>query len=240
MPWLLKGASWNFIARFFIPWNFRFFIPWNFKHVSSKTHENISKWQSSQRGETKHNRAFLKKDDQGTGSLWWNASIPMRMTMIIAVIIMVMVMNMTKKMQDEWLQLLYDYETYKSFWWPIKGTVSRDICFFHESSSPKPLKITQGKFRIFRNLRRYSQVKVHHRYQWRRWQIATGINDTGGKQWEQFQTADNLKWTWRKKYIYMLTLLPKGVQKKQWKLSWFFAPWAANISANFRKNSKRP
>jgi hypothetical protein len=71
---MLKGASWSFIARFFIPWNFRFFIPWNFKHVSSKTHENISKWQSSQRGETKHNRAFLKKGDQGTGSLWWNAS----------------------------------------------------------------------------------------------------------------------------------------------------------------------
>jgi hypothetical protein len=29
-----------------------------------------------------------------------------------------------------------------------------------------------------------------------------------------YQTADNLKWAWRKKFIYMLTLLPKGVQKK--------------------------
>jgi hypothetical protein len=38
--------------------------------------------------------------------------------------------------------------------------------FFHESSSPKPLKITLGSFRIFpENSRRYSQVKVHHQRQ---------------------------------------------------------------------------
>jgi hypothetical protein len=36
--------------------------------------------------------------------------------------------------------------------------------FFHESSSPKPLKITLGAFRIFlTNSQRYSQVKVNHR-----------------------------------------------------------------------------
>ncbi len=45
-------------------------------------------------------------------------------------------------------------------------------------------------------------------------QIATGINDTGGKQWEQYQIADNLKWTWRKKIIHILILLPKEVKKK--------------------------
>jgi hypothetical protein len=39
--------------------------------------------------------------------------VAMRMTMILAVIIMVVVMTMTKKMQDERLQLLYDYETFK-------------------------------------------------------------------------------------------------------------------------------
>ncbi len=44
--------------------------------------------------------------------------------------------------------------------------------------------------------------------------FATGVNDTGCKQWEQDQTADNLKWTWRKEFIYMVTLLLKGVKKK--------------------------
>ncbi len=36
--------------------------------------------------------------------------------------------------------------------------------FFHESSSPKPLKTTLGSFRILRKFRRYLQVKVHHQY----------------------------------------------------------------------------
>ncbi len=57
----------------------------------------------------------------------------------------------------------------------VKGTVSRFFLLqvlFHESSSPKPLKITSGSFRIsFKNSRRYLQVKVHHRYQRHRWQI---------------------------------------------------------------------
>jgi hypothetical protein len=35
--------------------------------------------------------------------------------------------------------------------------------FFHESSSPKPLKITLGSFRIFFvKSWRYSQIKLHH------------------------------------------------------------------------------
>ncbi len=143
---------------------------------------------------------------------------------------------------------------------------------------------------FFENSRRYSQVKVHHRYQrhrwqichrcqWHRWQfclqyqrhrrqifppvsttpaanfaasftsvvdtsgkLATGVIDTGGK-WEQNQAADTLKWTWRQKFIYMLTLLSQGVPTKLLKLFWFkiffiyhrCQPWAANISANFRK-----
>ncbi len=57
----------------------------------------------------------------------------------------------------------------------IKGTVSRDFLllgFFHESVSPKPLSIPLGPFRIFSKIsRRYSQLKVDHRYQWHRWQI---------------------------------------------------------------------
>ncbi len=34
-----------------------------------------------------------------------------------------------------------------------------------------------------------------------------------------YQTADNLKLTWRKKSFYMLTLLPKGVQRNYWNFS---------------------
>jgi hypothetical protein len=47
----------------------------------------------------------------------------------------------------------------------LKGTVSRDFCikFFHESSSPKPLKITKVISNFFENSWRYSHVKVHHR-----------------------------------------------------------------------------
>ncbi len=63
--------------------------------------------------------------------------------------------------------------------------------------------------------------------------FATGINDAGGKfchwyRWccwyllqVQYQTADTLKWTWRKKFIYMLILLHKGVPNKELKLFWF-------------------
>ncbi len=57
--------------------------------------------------------------------------------------------------------------------WPlelliIKGTVPRDFLLqvYHESSPPKPPKITLGSFQnFFKNLPRYSLVKVHHRYQ---------------------------------------------------------------------------
>jgi hypothetical protein len=41
--------------------------------------------------------------------------------------------------------------------------------------------MTLGSFRIFSKIRRYSQVKVQHRCQRHRWQIAAGINNTGGK-----------------------------------------------------------
>ncbi len=57
------------------------------------------------------------------------------------------------------------------------------------------------------------------------------------------EVADTLKWTWRQNFIYMLTLLSKGVPTKLLKfflLTFFHWPWPTNISANFRKNSKRP
>jgi hypothetical protein len=43
--------------------------------------------------------------------------------------------------------------------------------------------------------------------------VAGGI-DTGGKQCEQLSNWGQLKMNLKKKFIYMLTLLPKGVQKK--------------------------
>ncbi len=33
--------------------------------------------------------------------------------------------------------------------------------------------------------------------------FAADVNDTGGKKWEQYQTAGNLKWTWITKFIYI-------------------------------------
>ncbi len=45
--------------------------------------------------------------------------------------------------------------------------------FFHESVSPKPLSIPIEPFQIFfKNSRRYSQLKVHHRCHWHWWQMA--------------------------------------------------------------------
>ncbi len=94
--------------------------------------------------------------------------------------------------------------------------------FFHESSSPKPLKITLGLFQNFSKIC---------------WDIGkskctgtSGVIDTGGKpvsktpavnlsktlvaKKQQYKTTYTLKWTWRKKCIYLLTLLPKGIQTK--------------------------
>ncbi len=51
--------------------------------------------------------------------------------------------------------------------------------FFHESVSPKPLSIPLDRFKFFKNLRKYSQLKVHQRqlcrqYGWQQWQICKG------------------------------------------------------------------
>ncbi len=50
--------------------------------------------------------------------------------------------------------------------------------------------------------------------------FVTGVIDVGGNNGSNYQSADNLKWTWQNKFIYMLTLLPKGVQKKSEKIFW--------------------
>ncbi len=56
---------------------------------------------------------------------------------------------------------------------PLKGTVSRDFLLqvFHESPSPKPLKMTVGSFRTF--LKILGDI--------RKSRCTTGTNDTGGK-----------------------------------------------------------
>ncbi len=110
----------------------------------------------------------------------------------------------------------------------LKGQCHKIFCFWFFSwiSFPQAPEYTiRAVSNFFENSRRYSQLKVDHRYQrhrWQiyhrcqrhRWQIATGINDTGskfatgvvdtgGKQWEYYQAADTLKWTWRQKCRYV-------------------------------------
>ncbi len=94
---------------------------------------------------------------------------------------------------------------------------------------------------------------------WYRWQFAAGLNNTGGNLppvlttlrqvchrcsvtdtdgnlWEQYQIANTSKWTWRKKFIYMLTVLPIGVITKQSKLvteDFFHLPLVSTTSVAF-------
>jgi hypothetical protein len=110
-----------------------------------------------------------------------------------------------------------------------------------------------------------STMQICHRCQWRRWQIGTSINDTGGKfanavndtdgkQWEQLSNCWQLKMNLKKK-IYLNAYSTTQRSPKEimqiFLIEDFFpfatsvndtggAPWAPNISANFRKNLKRP
>ncbi len=81
------------------------------------------------------------------------------------------------------------------------------------------------RWQLCHRCQRYRR-QICHRCQRCHWQIATGINntggkfatgvnDTGGKQWEQLSNCWQLKMNLKNKFIYMLTLLPKGVQKKK-------------------------
>ncbi len=58
---------------------------------------------------------------------------------------------------------------------------------------------------------------------WYQWQIFTGTTTPGANNGNNIRRLSwHLKWTWRKKFIYMLTLLPKGVQKNNKNFSDFF------------------
>ncbi len=124
----------------------------------------------------------------------------------------------------------------------LKDSVTRFFAtgLFHESVFPQPQSIPLGPFRIFSKIR--GDIRMSRG--------TTSINDTGRKQWEKNQTADTLKWTWRQKFIYMY-YVNSTIQRcpnkiiKNFLIEDFFSfaggeHWAANISAIFRKISKRP
>ncbi len=124
----------------------------------------------------------------------------------------------------------------------LKGHCREIFCFWFFSwisFPPAPEYPIRTISNCSGNWRRYSQVKVHHRYQRHRWQNLppisttptanfatsfTSVVDTGGKfatsVSEQYQPAEAIKWTCRQKCVYKLILLPKGVQTKWSKLSW--------------------
>ncbi len=78
----------------------------------------------------------------------------------------------------------------------LKGQCHEIFCFwfFHESVSPKPLSIPLGPFRIFSKIRgdiRSSRLNTGVNDAGGK--FATGVVDTGGKQWDKYQAADTLK-----------------------------------------------
>ncbi len=152
----------------------------------------------------------------------------------------------------------------------LKGQYHEIFCFrfFSGIIFPQtPENNTRVSLNFFKNSRRYSQVKVHHGINDKGGKFATGGVNTSSTSANctvpaanlppvlryQWQTKGTISDSWqikvnlKEKIIYLLNLLPKGVQKKYWKLFWWKifsfatgAPCAANISANFRKITKTP
>ncbi len=96
--------------------------------------------------------------------------------------------------------------------------------FFHESSSPKPLKIILGSFKIFLQIRRdIHKSRCTTGVNYTCGKFASGINNTGGKfcqrdrwycwYWWQIMGIIPDCWHLKVSFIYMLILLPKGVKK---------------------------
>ncbi len=121
--------------------------------------------------------------------------------------------------------------------WEFKGTVSRDflLLVFSWISFPQPQSIPLKPFRFFSKIR----------WDIRNSRCTTGINDTGVKvvkQWERLSNCWQLKMKSKKNYLYTYSTTqrcPKEIIKNFLIEDIFHLPWAANISANFRKNSKR-
>ena len=104
--------------------------------------------------------------------------------------------------------------------------------------------------------------QICHRYQRHRWQILPPVsvvllipvanlppvstipvaNCHRYQQWDYYQAEDTLKWTWKQKFRYMLTLLSKGVPTKLLKFFWLKIFWnfrtepsSLNIKNYFRQ-----
>ncbi len=151
----------------------------------------------------------------------------------------------------------------------LKGQCREIFClwFFHESLSSQPQSIPLRPFRmtLVAKLLQVSTIwrQICHLYQRHLQQIfppvslvlfitvanLPPVSTISANNGNNYQTADNLKWTWIQKFIYLLTLLPKGSERNNENISdWRFfpfatvvndtvgAPWAANISTNCRKN----
>ncbi len=79
----------------------------------------------------------------------------------------------------------------------LKGQCHEIFCFWFFSwisFPPAPEYPIRTVLNFFENSRRYSQVKVCHRYQRHRWQIATGVNDAGSKFCHQFPYCCWYRW----------------------------------------------
>ncbi len=85
--------------------------------------------------------------------------------------------------------------------------------FFHGSPSPKCISIPLGPFKMFKNLWRYLQVKVHYRYQRHQWNICRRCQQ---HRWQIMGTLSgcwHLKWTWRQKFIFTTQRCPNKIIK---------------------------
>jgi len=145
----------------------------------------------------------------------------------------------------------------------LKGQCHEIFCFWFFSwiSFPQAPEYTiRAVSNFFENLRRYSQLKVDHRYQRhrrqncrryqrRRWQICHRYQRHRRQICHRWQTMGlisgcrylkvNLK---AKMYIFVNSTTqrcPNKIIKIFLVEDFSHLPWAANISANFRKNSKR-
>ncbi len=149
---------------------------------------------------------------------------------------------------------------------PLKGQCHEIFCFWFFSwiSFPQAPEYTiRAVSNFFKNSRRYSQLKVDHRYQWHRWQICHWCQRYRRQifrrcQWHRGQTMRlisgwgylkvNLK---AKIYKYVNSTIqrcPNKIIKIFLIEDFFHLPpvsdiggqlWAANISANLGKHSKR-
>ncbi len=82
----------------------------------------------------------------------------------------------------------------------LKGQCREIFCFWFFSwinFHPAPEYPIWTVSNFFKNSRKYSLIKVHHRYQRHRRKICHRR-----KIWNNYQTADNVKWTWKKIYLY--------------------------------------